>query len=1108
MSVPLKKIIELLTAPRATALTELFTELGWDHARGVQVSAPSGVTGLDYVAQKRGYQVISITTATLPLKAERDRIEKAIQRQIPNKLLIYTDGAERVWQFSTRDSQRKRITREFHESRERLVLAQFLARMEFGLDQEEELTLVDVLQLVNPVAAVERVTKKFYEEFKKQHDVFMGFIDGIPDEQLQRWYASVMLNRLMFIYFLQKKQFVAGDVDYLKHKLTEHPKGYYKQFLCPLFFDGFAKKFDERSPESIKKLGKVPYLNGGIFNQHQIEQLHGQDITIADTAFEKIFAFFDGWTWHLDDRQLSDSGNEINPDVLGYIFEKYINQRQMGAYYTKEDITEYICRSTIVPFLIDHVATPADWTLLQTDPERYIFEPVLRGLDLDLPAHIAAGVDDVAQRTQWNTPTADAYKLPTEIWRETVARRHRASALIAMLQAGEVTASNQLITHNLDVRRFLLDVIAQADAGRVMQLWERLQTLSVLDPTVGSGAFLFAALTILTPVYVACIDRLAVLERDGALGKVAEAAHDMQRDLKAHKSLSYTVLKRIMVNNLYGVDIMEEAVEICKLRLFLKLTAQISELGELEPLPDIDFNIRAGNTLVGYARLADAGMTQAGRTKAMDLFATEEPLKKQLTLVKEQAATYRTNQANLGASYADKQALAAQMTATAEVLNLRLADAYGVDVRDARAYAQWKTSHKPFHWCSEFYDIVEERGGFDVIVGNPPYVAKANAYESYSVKGYQTAPCPDIYANVMERCTHITRDQIARFGVIVPLNLMFSGDFKTLRLLLESEFGSKWFSAYDIWPAGLFDGVGQRCTIVLCEKGVTKSTMTSQLHRWVSAARGVLFDKLVYQNYNAPLMTEIPRLRSSHKAATPPNTGNRLLVSAGYEVHFPTAANLFTPFTLIKLPTITPDTFEQLNRSKMSSIRAASQHDLVVLFALCCGDMHFTHWLIHGDAFDVTKGVVTRYVESIQGVLTKQHMTLLYKIGSNIACRHQDALFISKYNGLYIGSYYWGALEALTRRADFMIAIASGYSLEQYDDIVGSVDISRSASNVASQRNTIPESVVEAYRTIIDAGIRTLGLTSYPWSEIDRDICNLVGINELELNAICGSLTD
>ncbi len=64
---------------------------------------------------------------------------------------------------------------------------------------------------------------------------------------------------------------------------------------------------------------------------------------------------------------------------------------------------------------------------------------------------------------------------------------------------------------------------------------------------------------------------------------------------------AYFILKSIIVNNLYGVDIMEEAVEICKLRLFLKLVAQVETPARLEPLPDIDFNIRAGNTLVGYA---------------------------------------------------------------------------------------------------------------------------------------------------------------------------------------------------------------------------------------------------------------------------------------------------------------------------------------------------------------------------------------------------------------------------------------------------------------------------------------------------------------------------
>jgi len=99
-------------------------------------------------------------------------------------------------------------------------------------------------------------------------------------------------------------------------------------------------------------LGEIPYLNGGLFQQHQIEALHGKHIHIADSAFEKLFDFFKDYDWHLDERE-NHNDREINPDVLGYIFEKYINQKQMGAYYTKEDITEYIGQSTIIPFLLD-----------------------------------------------------------------------------------------------------------------------------------------------------------------------------------------------------------------------------------------------------------------------------------------------------------------------------------------------------------------------------------------------------------------------------------------------------------------------------------------------------------------------------------------------------------------------------------------------------------------------------------------------------------------------------------------------------------------------------------------------------------------------------------
>ena len=139
-----------------------------------------------------------------------------------------------------------------------------------------------------------------------------------------------------------------------------------------------------------KLLGQVPYLNGGLFDVHDLER-DNPKIHVPDEAFEKIFAFFDAYQWHLDDRPLHKD-NEINPDVLGYIFEKYINQKQMGAYYTKEDITGYISRNTIIPFLFDRAKKECPfafkpdggvWRLLSDDPDRYFYEAVRHGITYD-----------------------------------------------------------------------------------------------------------------------------------------------------------------------------------------------------------------------------------------------------------------------------------------------------------------------------------------------------------------------------------------------------------------------------------------------------------------------------------------------------------------------------------------------------------------------------------------------------------------------------------------------------------------------------------------------------------------------------------------------------
>ncbi len=126
-------------------------------------------------------------------------------------------------------------------------------------------------------------------------------------------------------------------------------------------------------------IGDIPYLNGGLFDPHALERAN-PEIDIPDAAFDALFSFFDAYQWHLDASEDSD-GTEINPDVLGYIFEKYINQKQMGAYYTKEDITEYIAKNTVIPYLFDQAKKDCAvafapggyvWNLLRDNRDRYI----------------------------------------------------------------------------------------------------------------------------------------------------------------------------------------------------------------------------------------------------------------------------------------------------------------------------------------------------------------------------------------------------------------------------------------------------------------------------------------------------------------------------------------------------------------------------------------------------------------------------------------------------------------------------------------------------------------------------------------------------------------
>ena len=876
----------------------LFNQLGWDNPPAALSVEVGGVRySLQAVAEKRGMTVFVCEQpagATFPDRETRQRIEAQVVKSVHSHIIIYVDSAQtrQVWQWARREHGKSTAVREhrYFAGQSGENLAQRLAQVFIAFDEEDGLTGVEVQARAAKAFDVDRVTKKFYDRFKTEHSAFLQRIEGIGDDEAREWYASLMLNRLMFTYFIQKKGFLAGDVNYLSSKLLQVRARYgdgqfhsfYRSFLLRLFHEGLGQPKTARDAETVALIGDIPYLNGGLFEIHQIERDY-PDITIPDEAFERIFAFFDSYVWHLDTEHEDERhpDNEINPDVLGYIFEKYINQKQMGAYYTKEDITEYIGKNTILPFVLEQARANCKvaferpesevWRLLSEDPDRYIYPAVLKGVDLPLPPEIAAGVGDVARRGGWNRPADPDYALPTETWREHVARRTRCLDLRAKLSAGEVTSVNDLITYNLDIRRFTQDVIENCEGPDLLRaLWDALSTVTILDPTCGSGAFLFAALTILEPLYTACLERMdAFVKQADATPNASRALYsDFRATLEQvgrHSNRRYFILKSIIISNLYGVDIMEEAVEIAKLRLFLKLVAQVDDVRRLEPLPDIDFNIRAGNTLVGFATLdAVRDAINKGANGAPKLLLTLEDeaslarINERAEIVGRAYQQFREMQTTYGMDAADFHTAKAELTqrlgTLTDELDTYLARDYRVDARDAAAFAAWRASHRPFHWCVEFYGIVQAHGGFDVIIGNPPYVEYSKVRAGYAVRNSMVEACGNLYAFILERCFRLL-EKHARFGMIVPVSLLCTERMIPLQALVL-DVGHSWASSFDMRPSSLFFGVSQRLTILLTAMSIDNATVhLGGYRRWKDEERETLIPNQEYVEYPTASIT-------------------------------------------------------------------------------------------------------------------------------------------------------------------------------------------------------------------------------------------------------------
>lgn len=553
-------------------------------------------------------------------------------------------------------------------------------------------------------------------------DILAAGIEGVADDMRRRG-AAITLARLMFLSFVAARGRPVADRRSPRQRLEDAPAAEHDHgcafAVWSLLHGGNVERYSTCAPSTPFRLEKA--------------------------ALNRALSILEELDWRLDPHEEPVAGRPA-PAMLGYLFEQYIERKQAGIYYTGNDVTAYIATRTIIPRLLDILAPHATVLaseLVARDPLRYIPAAMHHGSALELPATIAAGIADVTQRDDWNTVAPAGFALRGETWRDVVARRRRLEATARALYAGTVEPAS-LIALNIDMVRLAHDLCAAWPPQRLQDLEDALARLTVLDPTCGSGAFLCAA-----------FDVLAGLARAIAL--------------RREQALAGERLRAIIERNLYGVDVMPEAVEICRMRLWLRMAAGS---GTAAQPAGTRFNLHCGDALTG-------------------------------SMAQPEVPATTTN------------AHTASRAAVQDVLD----------------------------WPATFPQVMA-RGGFDVVIGNPPYVVRRGLRAHPVLRAYRTAATGNLYALVVERALDLLQPQ-GRLGMIVPIASVATDGMAQLQQLYAPL--RQWHSHYAVRPGKLFPDVDMNLTITLLQRAPSHSERyVSGYRRWRSSEREHLFETLGY----------------------------------------------------------------------------------------------------------------------------------------------------------------------------------------------------------------------------------------------------------------------
>ena len=239
--------------------------------------------------------------------------------------------------------------------------------------------------------SVEKLSKAFFDDYKKHYDIFCDFMVSKPnirqtifngDEKGIRDFNKKLLGRIVFLYFIQKKGWLGvpvnddwgkGDFNFLTQQFDNFRNKdlFYQQFLSPLFFETLNQKRDndiapflnnQENQTNPKNQGsdnfRIPYLNGGLFEED--DKKH-RNLIFPANLFKSLFDFFNQYNFTIYEDDPNDHTVAVDPEMLGHIFENLLeDNKDKGAYYTPKEIVHYMCQESIIEYLC---------TALQVEPE-------------------------------------------------------------------------------------------------------------------------------------------------------------------------------------------------------------------------------------------------------------------------------------------------------------------------------------------------------------------------------------------------------------------------------------------------------------------------------------------------------------------------------------------------------------------------------------------------------------------------------------------------------------------------------------------------------------------------------------------------------------------